>query len=698
LTSIFSQEYADLEQPGALHLQVSRTLRFSFVTPPWNGTSTWRNPNNAPSELLSDPSEGGNSTLSKKPAALYLPGLDGYGISAHQYQFDDLATSFNFWRLTIDGEDRSDFLSVITAVADFVRELSANTSAPVTLIGESCGGLLAAATALKLQQQSNGSSPNEVLKGLVLVNPATSFDQTNWDRLVPVLTSLQYLEAATHSPPRTLTPYGVVGSLTLSAIIPDNDQYRRILDLIVNLPTLNIPPSSQQQLESVWNATASGFLETERRLPPSLLLHRVANWLVPNAGVVRRRLKSLQVFTLVVAGQQDKLLPSRSEAQHLEGIIPKCETLVVPNRGHFVLDQNVNLTEAILYSSIDPMNRRVKVKPYDPILDWKLPTHDKIVATIQNSTSTSRTLHSPVFFSSDGSGRRTMGLGWLPKTSTTRPLLFVGNHQFAALDMRMLVAELYEKRRVFPRGLAHPITFAFTKDLPIELDRRKPGILDDGSRRTNPFNGDFEEFGAVEVSPKNYYRLMQSGQDAILFPGGAKEALSSRTDYPLMWPNKTDFVRTAAKFNAVVVPVSAVGMIDSVRVLFEPHQLAENPFLGEYVRAFNSNLSAARYDESRSNSTEGQDILGFPIAVPKLPARNYFLFGKPFDLANVDHMDKQECQKVYLEIQAEVRRGLDDLTRARGHDPFSDPLKRFAFERIFDKAAPTFPIDELNKV
>jgi 1-acyl-sn-glycerol-3-phosphate acyltransferase len=291
-----------------------------------------------------------------------------------------------------------------------------------------------------------------------------------------------------------------------------------------------------------------------------------------------------------------------------------------------------------------------------------------------------------------------MGLGWLPKSSPDRPLLFVGNHQFAALDMRILVAELYEKRRILPRGLAHPITFAFTKDLPIELDRRRPGVLDDGGPRANPVNGDFEEFGAVEVTPKSYYRLMQSGQDAILFPGGAKEALSGRTDYPLMWPNKTDFVRTAAKFNAVVVPVSAVGMIDSVRIVLEPHQLADNPFLGQYVRAFDSNLAAARYDESRSNSTARQDILGFPIAVPRLPARNYFLFGKPFDLADVDHKDKRDCERVYLEIQDEVRRGLDDLIRAREHDPFRDPLKRFAFERFFGKAAPTFPIEYLNRL
>jgi hypothetical protein len=49
---------------------------------------------------------------------------------------------------------------------------------------------------------------------------------------------------------------------------------------------------------------------------------------------------------------------------------------------------------------------------------------------------------------------------------------------------------------------------------------------------------------------------MESGQDVLLFPGGAKEALNGNKSYPLYWPDKVDFVRTAAKFNATIVPVA----------------------------------------------------------------------------------------------------------------------------------------------
>lgn len=270
----------------------------------------------------------------------------------------------------------------------------------------------------------------------------------------------------------------------------------------------------------------------------------------------------------------------------------------------------------------------------------------------------------------------------------THSLKTVLRFRAAAADLRLLVAELYEQRGILPRGLAHPITFFATQDKPGELGGRTPGLRDD----SNPVNGDFQKFGAIQVTPRNYYRVLQAGHDALLFPGGAKEALSGRTDYPLFWPDqKVDFVRTAAKFNATVIPLSAVGMVDSVTVLAEPQQLLNVPILGERFREFNRNVSAARYDEKSDD-----EVIGFPLALPKTAARNYFVFGKPFVLNNVDHRDKAACERVYREIQAEVRRGLDDVLQARPLDPYYDPVKRLAFERWTGKTAPTFAVKELN--
>ncbi len=100
-------------------------------------------------------------------------------------------------------------------------------------------------------------------------------------------------------------------------------------------------------------------------------------------------------------------------------------------------------------------------------------------------------------------------------------------------DLRIIFAELFEQKGIAPRGLAHPI--AFTGTQLNEIGGRTPGIL----RSRRGANSEIYEFGAIPVTPKNYYRLMQSGQAGLLFPGGAKETLTGRKDYPLFWPTRT---------------------------------------------------------------------------------------------------------------------------------------------------------------
>lgn len=479
-----------------------------------NGTSTWR----IDQQLEDGVFDEDHQPDPDKPIALYLPGLDGYGLSAFNHQFDDMASAFQLWRLHVQPEDRSSFMEVVRTVAHFIEDhVETNNNKDVIIIGESCGGLFAAATALYMLRRKESK---DILKGLVLVNPATSFDETIWDRAVPILSSLKYLDDDTNEDDDRLTPYSVIGSLILSAIIPDGDQLRRIMEAIVNLPDVDIPPSNMDQLDDVTKAMFEAFRETEFRLPPDVLEHRV-NWLTSSAHIVNSRLHTLDIPTLVIAGAEDKLLPSTKEAERLLETLPMSETLKVPGRGHFVLDETVNLTEAILYSKIDPLGWDKTKKKYDPVLDWTPPPKQVQDEVIEKSVKPFRTAVSPVFFSTDSNGKRWKGLAKVPRPE--EPLLIVANHQFAALDLRILAAELIEQRGIWPRGLAHPVTFITTKDLPGELSGRTPGLL----VNRNPFNGEFQQFGAVEVSPRNYYKMLQAGFDALLFPGGAKEALTA---------------------------------------------------------------------------------------------------------------------------------------------------------------------------
>jgi len=419
LSKGFFEVYKDLERPGPISDQVTPTLRFSYVTPTVHGASTWRTMM-VDDDVPAESKPGQNN----KPIAIMLPGLDGYGISASSNQYDDLADNFEFWRLTIQPEDRSSFAEIVDAVAAYVANIEDKAGdRPIVLIGESCGGLIAAAAALRLQR-NHDKSP---LDGLVLINPATSFDRTNWDALVPLLASLDLPSNSSESGVDELTAYDVIGSLILSALIPDSNQIQRIFEAIVNLPGVQIPPRSTEQLQEIMTATVEGFKGTGDKLPGTILEHRV-KWLTLGAPVVNARLPELKVQTLVVVGLQDKLLPSANEGDRLVRIMPNSEKLEVRQRGHFVLDNNVNLTEAILFSKIDPLNWKATKKAYDVVTDWKLPSSDKIKAASESVAKTFRTALSPVFVSTDKNGKRWMGLSKVPKVDG--PVLFVGNHQF----------------------------------------------------------------------------------------------------------------------------------------------------------------------------------------------------------------------------------------------------------------------------
>ncbi|CAN0199658.1 unnamed protein product, partial [Ectocarpus sp. 13 AM-2016] len=67
---------------------------------------------------------------------------------------------------------------------------------------------------------------------------------------------------------------------------------------------------------------------------------------------------------------------------------------------------------------------------------------------------------SPVFFSTGADGVTVSGLSEVPDgKSTSRPIIFVGNHQLLALDLGVIVERLFSERQILARGLAHPVVF-----------------------------------------------------------------------------------------------------------------------------------------------------------------------------------------------------------------------------------------------
>jgi pimeloyl-ACP methyl ester carboxylesterase len=135
----------------------------------------------------------------------------------------------------------------------------------VTLVGESFGGLLATAVAA-----SHSTSPS---LNVVLVNPATSFQSTNWKTLAPVLTSTVGKTSA----------YPFVGGGVLAATVPSLYQSKKLTKELISDFTadpLSIPTKGQELLNM--------FAESiNKRLPPDVVKFRVLEWCEVGSKKVR---------------------------------------------------------------------------------------------------------------------------------------------------------------------------------------------------------------------------------------------------------------------------------------------------------------------------------------------------------------------------------------------------------------------------
>ncbi|KAL7520989.1 hypothetical protein ACHAWX_005679 [Stephanocyclus meneghinianus] len=451
------------------------------------------------------------------PLVVYLPGLDGFGISATS-QFDDLSTTFELWRMTVDkGNVQLTFAELMTTVVKFIDDATRSFETPreVILIGESFGGLLACAIAMALKASAKY---NLTLKGMALVNPATSFDETNWEQFVPLLTSLRYLETQevilddrgnfriSDISRRLPTPYSVLGGISLAATVPSQKQLTSILKFVFRSVISDTP-------QNALSVSSDGFRILAEYLPAATVEHRVLKWLPVGTSVVNNpRLSNLDVPTLVVAGNDDNMLPTKEEANRLAKLLPDCVKMDISGSGHFVLD-SVNLTEVLLDSHIDPLDLQQN-STYDPITDWTLPPKDIVDRVIQKRVEPQRKRASPVFFSTDSvTGKRRRGLSLVPSNSNG-PLLFVGNHQLFAQDLDIIISQLIEERNIVARGLMHPtaadgFTGTGLGEPSVRTQKRKWEFNEDSPVDPNIFSmfgqctvfGDYWSFALVCVCP-----------------------------------------------------------------------------------------------------------------------------------------------------------------------------------------------------
>jgi hypothetical protein len=198
------------------------------------------------------------------------------------------------------------------------------------------------------------------------------------------------------------------------------------------------------------------------------------------------------------------------------------------------------------------------------------------------------------------------------------------------------------------------------------------------------------------VSGRNFFRLMESGEVGLLFPGGVREAYKRKGEkYALFWPSQEEFVRLASRFGATIVPFAAVGAEDSVDILLDSEELKKLPFLGDRVRSGQGSMPKARRGAAADNYVKefGEEDFIAPLIAPRgLPDRYYFVFQRPITLTGSE--TREECQAIYEHVKGEVEGGIRYLCAKREEDPFRDPRTRLPHEAaaLFKRQAPTFQL------
>ncbi len=254
------------------------------------------NPMSAPRPLSALSS---THTAQSKPHWLYLPGMDGTG-DLFDKQRPDLEGYFQIHSLRLNDALARMPASDHPESWDLLVEIAAEQLQPETVVcGESFGACLGMLLALRYPERC---------RGLVLVNPASSFRRGAW-----------WINA------RHLLHWIPEGIFQVSS--------ERGLGWLAELSQMSA--MSRNQLMAAVRSVSTKV--AAQRLA---LLHQFDPDPLP--------LETLNLPTLFVAGGHDRLLPSIAESRHLATRIPQSEVVISPQSGHACLmERDLKLEDLI---------------------------------------------------------------------------------------------------------------------------------------------------------------------------------------------------------------------------------------------------------------------------------------------------------------------------------------------------------------
>jgi 1-acyl-sn-glycerol-3-phosphate acyltransferase len=233
---------------------------------------------------------------------------------------------------------------------------------------------------------------------------------------------------------------------------------------------------------------------------------------------------------------------------------------------------------------------------------------------------------------------RFYGIGNIPGDGS----LLVGNHTiYGVLDLPLMVAEIWKRRRIVVRSLGENAHYA----VPVWRDL-------------------IGACGVVRGTRENVRVLMRGHQTILVFPGGAREVNKRRgQQYQLLWRERMGFARLAIEQGYPVVPFAAVGADDMLDVVVDQ----TTPLYGQLALAY-------------------EKVMGFPTppvvrgagltAIPR-PERLYFWFGEPIDTTRFAGQDEDTAARTLRdEVKQSILAGIQLLRDERDRDPDRDLVKR----------------------
>ncbi|WP_107670260.1 alpha/beta fold hydrolase [Cyanothece sp. BG0011] len=242
------------------------------------------------------------SPFSSQPIAplfIYFPGMDGTGQLFHR-QGETLKDFFSIRCLSIPSNDQSDWQTLVKNTVTLIRkELESHPHASVYLCGESFGGCLAIQVAL--------AAP-ELMEKVILVNPASSFNKRAFLRL----------------------------GVELNQWIPNFVYKGSALVLLSFLGALN----------RITNRDSRALYNAMQSLPQEVVSWRLS--LLRDFEINEKKVRRFEKPILVLASQEDKLLPSVDEGKELVNYFPNSRLAILPESGHAcLLETDVNLLDIL---------------------------------------------------------------------------------------------------------------------------------------------------------------------------------------------------------------------------------------------------------------------------------------------------------------------------------------------------------------